>query len=220
MIPSIAKKVCMGLTGLFLILFLTLHATANLTILWGKEAYDAVTHFMGTNPFVQLMVPVLALGFLVHIGLSVLLTWNNRKARGPVTYASGHKSRGLGFGHWASRNMLVLGIIVLGFLVLHLSQFWTKMQWQQLIGGNPQNGYVLVTQHLGTPWIAACYIIWFVALWLHINHGFWSAFQTLGLSNQRVLPVLRIAALVYSTLLFAVFSLVVIRCLFIPSPLA
>ncbi len=158
----------MGLTGLFLILFLTLHATANLTILWGKEAYDAVTHFMGTNPFVQLMVPVLALGFLVHIGLSVLLTWNNRKA----------------------------------------------------IGGNPQNGYVLVTQHLGTPWIAACYIIWFVALWLHINHGFWSAFQTLGLSNQRVLPVLRIAALVYSTLLFAVFSLVVIRCLFIPSPLA
>ncbi|MFA7201118.1 MAG: succinate dehydrogenase cytochrome b subunit, partial [Bacteroidales bacterium] len=218
--PSVIKKAAMSLTGLFLILFLTLHATANITLLWGKEAYDAVTHFMGTNPFIQAMVPVLALGFLVHIGLSFLISYSNWKARGAVGYKSGHKSKGLGFGHWSSRNMLILGVVIVGFLVLHLSQFWIKMQWQQWIGGNPQNGYVLVTHTLGTPWVAVSYIIWFVALWLHINHGFWSAFQTLGLSNKQWLPVLRIAAFLYSTFLFVAFSLIVIRCLFIPSPLA
>ncbi len=210
----------MSLTGLFLILFLTLHATANSSLLWGKEAYDTVTHFMGTNPFIQVMVPVLALGFLLHIGMSLWLTLINRKARGPASYAGGHKSRGLGFGHWTSRNMLILGIIILGFLVLHLSQFWTKMQWKQWTGQDPQNGYVLVTHHLGTPLMAVCYFIWFTALWLHINHGFWSAFQTLGLSNKRLLPIWRALALVYSTVLFAVFSLIVLRCLFIPSLLA
>ncbi|MFY9116894.1 MAG: succinate dehydrogenase cytochrome b subunit [Bacteroidales bacterium] len=220
MISSVAKKTVMSLTGLFLILFLTLHATANITLLWGKEAYDAVTHFMGTHPFIQIMVPVLALGFVIHIGLSFWISYTNLRARGSERYHSGHKSKGLGFGHWSSRNMLVLGVIILGFIVLHLSQFWVKMQWQQWIGGNPQNGYVLVVHTLGTPWIAACYFIWFAALWMHINHGFWSAFQTLGLSSKRWLPILRIAAFVYSTFLFVVFALVVIRCLFIPSPLA
>ncbi|MDD3522794.1 MAG: succinate dehydrogenase cytochrome b subunit, partial [Bacteroidales bacterium] len=202
MSSSITKKAIMSVTGLFLILFLTLHVTANLTILWGQEAYDAVTEFMGTNPLVQIMVPVLALGFVIHIGYSLILNLKNLKARGPVTYAGGMKSRGYRFDRQSSQNMLLLGVIVLGFLILHLSQFWIKMQWQQLSGGEPQNGYLLVTGYLGTPWVAICYIAWFAALWFHINHGFWSAFQTLGLNNQRFLPILRTVSVVYSSLLF------------------
>ncbi|HBG53037.1 MAG TPA: succinate dehydrogenase/fumarate reductase cytochrome b subunit [Rikenellaceae bacterium] len=214
MSSSIAKKAIMSVTGLFLILFLTLHVTANLTILWGPETYDAVTEFMGTNPFIQLMVPVLALGFVIHIGYSLILNLKNLKARGPVTYAGGMKSRGFGFDRRASQNMLVLGVIVLGFLILHLSQFWTKMQWQHLAGGEPQNGYLLVTGYLGTPWIAICYIAWFGALWFHITHGFWSAFQTLGLNNRRLLPILRAVSVVYASLLFGGFSTIVIWCMF------
>ena len=214
MSSSIAKKAIMSVTGLFLILFLTLHVAANLTILWGQEAYDAVTEFMGTNPFIQLMVPVLALGFVIHIGYSLILNLKNLKARGPVTYAGGMKSRGFGFDRRASQNMLVLGVIVLGFLILHLSQFWTKMQWQHLAGGEPQNGYLLVTGYLGTPWIAICYIAWFGALWFHITHGFWSAFQTLGLNNRRLLPILRAVSVVYASLLFGGFSTIVIWCMF------
>jgi succinate dehydrogenase / fumarate reductase cytochrome b subunit len=214
MLPSIAKKVIMSVTGLFLILFLTLHVVANLTILWGQEVYLKVTDFMGTNPLIQVMVPVLALGFLIHIGYSFIITLRNLKARGPVSYAKGSKSPGMGFDNWAARNMLVLGCIVLGFLVLHLSHFWTKMQWQQFTGGEPEDGYLLVTGYLGTPWIAVCYIVWFAALWLHINHGFWSAFHTLGLNNQRIIPLLRRISYVYSTLLFAGFSLIVIWCMF------
>lgn len=204
----------MSVTGLFLILFLTLHVVANLTILWGPEVYLKVTDFMGTNPLIQVMVPVLALGFIVHIGYSFIITLRNLKARGDVSYKSGSKSPGLGFDNWAARNMLVLGCIVLGFLVLHLSHFWTKMQWQQFTGGEPEDGYLLVTGYLGTPWIAVCYIVWFAALWLHINHGFWSAFQTLGLNNARIIPLLRKISFLYSTLLFAGFSLIVIWCMF------
>ncbi len=204
----------MSVTGLFLILFLTLHVVANLTILWGPEVYLKVTDFMGTNPLIQVMVPVLALGFIVHIGYSFIITLRNLKARGDVSYKSGSKSPGLGFDNWAARNMLVLGCIVLGFLVLHLSHFWTKMQWQQFTGGEPEDGYLLVTGYLGTPWIAVCYIVWFAALWLHINHGFWSAFQTLGLNNARIIPLLRKISFLYSTLLFAGFSLIVVWCMF------
>jgi succinate dehydrogenase / fumarate reductase cytochrome b subunit len=204
----------MSVTGLFLILFLTLHVVANLTILWGPEVYLKVTDFMGTNPLIQVMVPVLALGFIVHIGYSFIITLRNLKARGAVSYKSGSKSPGLGFDNWAARNMLVLGCIVLGFLVLHLSHFWTKMQWQQFTGGEPEDGYLLVTGYLGTPWIAVCYIVWFAALWFHINHGFWSAFQTLGLNNARIIPLLRKISFLYSTLLFAGFSLIVVWCMF------
>ncbi len=204
----------MSVTGLFLILFLTLHVTANLTILWGQEAYDAVTGFMGTNPLIQIMVPVLALGFVIHIGFSLILNLKNLKARGPVTYAGGIKTRGFRFDRRASQNMLVLGVIVLGFLILHLSQFWIKMQWQQLSGGEPQNGYLLVTGYLGTPWVAICYIAWFAALWFHISHGFWSAFQTLGLNNRRLLPILHTVSVVYSSLLFGGFSTIVVWCMF------
>ncbi|MDD3550403.1 MAG: succinate dehydrogenase cytochrome b subunit [Bacteroidales bacterium] len=214
MLTSITKKVIMSVTGLFLILFLTLHVVANLTILWGPEVYLKVTDFMGTNPLIQVMVPVLALGFIVHIGYSFIITLRNLKARGDVSYKSGSKSPGLGFDNWAARNMLVLGCIVLGFLVLHLSHFWTKMQWQQFTGGEPEDGYLLVTGYLGTPWIAVCYIVWFAALWLHINHGFWSAFQTLGLNNARIIPLLRKISFLYSTLLFAGFSLIVVWCMF------
>ena len=214
MSSSITKKAIMSVTGLFLILFLTFHVTANLTILWGQEAYDAVTEFMGTNPLVQIMVPVLALGFVIHIGYSLILNLKNLKARGPVTYAGGMKSRGYRFDRQSSQNMLLLGVIVLGFLILHLSQFWIKMQWQQLSGGEPQNGYLLVTGYLGTPWVAICYIVWFAALWFHINHGFWSAFQTLGLNNQRFLPILRTVSVVYSSLLFVGFTTIVVWCMF------
>ncbi|OQB67520.1 MAG: hypothetical protein BWX93_01758 [Bacteroidetes bacterium ADurb.Bin139] len=124
------------------------------------------------------------------------------------------KSRGYRFDRQASQNMLLLGVIVLGFLILHLSQFWTKMQWQHLAGGEPQNGYLLVTGYLGTPWIAICYIAWFGALWFHITHGFWSAFQTLGLNNRRLLPILRAVSVVYASLLFGGFSTIVIWCMF------
>ena len=214
MITSVVKKVIMSLSGLFLILFLTVHLTANFTILWGEEIFTAVTDFMGNNPVIKMIVPVLAAGFIIHIFYAFYLSLKNLKARGEVKYKSANRTEGLWIDHWASRNMLILGIIILGVLGIHLSHFWVNMQWQDFMGREPQNGYLLVTRELGTPWIAACYLIWFAALWLHINHGFWSAFHSIGLSTSKILPVLRVISLAYSSILCLGFTVVVIYCLF------
>jgi len=79
---SIGKKLLMSLSGLFLMLFLVLHAGINLLLLSGAEAYNAACRFMDTNPFIQVMTPILALGFFIHIIYAIYLTWNNWKARG------------------------------------------------------------------------------------------------------------------------------------------
>lgn len=207
----------MSLSGLFLVLFLTIHCAANLCVLWGEKVYTAVCDFMGTNPLVKAMVPVLAAGFLVHIVYAFILSLQNlRASRGKTQrYEAGNRSRNAEtvFGSWAARNMLLLGVIVLGMLVFHLSQFWAKMQWQELTGGEPLSGYTLVTKQFSRPGVAICYLIWLAALWLHINHGFWSAFQSMGLSTPKLLPWMRLFSLIVSTVICGGFATVVLYCL-------
>ncbi len=217
MARSVVKKVIMSLSGLFLISFLTVHMAANLCVLWGEPVYTAVCDFMGTNPFVKTMVPVLAAGFVIHIVYAFILGVHNLRAsrHSMVRYQSGNRSRTAEsvWGSWAARNMLVLGIIVLGLLAFHLSQFWAQMQWREFTGGTPMNGYTLVTTQFARPGVAIAYLIWLTALWFHLNHGFWSAFQSIGLSTPKLLPWMRIASLAVSTVLCGGFATVVIYCL-------
>lgn len=190
---SIGKKLVMSITGLFLIVFLVVHLIINLTALMGEAAYMAACGFM-ENPIILVMVPVLAAGFAVHIIYSIIITMANMKAR-PVAYAVENKAEA---SSWASRNMFVLGLIVLGFLCLHLSHFWAKMQLLHLMGGEAQNPYVLVKELFGQPLYCAIYVVWIAALYFHISHGFWSAFQTLGANNSKWIPRLQCAAKVYA----------------------
>ena len=132
---SIGKKLIMSISGLFLILFLTVHLVANSTFLFSEEAFETACEIMAT-PFVTVMVPVLAFGFVIHIIYATILTLYNRKARGNERYAIPHK------GHadsWSAKNMFVLGIIVLGCLVFHLTHFWDDMQLQEFMGNEPVN---------------------------------------------------------------------------------
>lgn len=202
----------MSLSGLFLIAFLTMHLAINLCMLWGPDVYNVACEFMGTNPFVKAMVPVLAGGFFIHIIYAFIINVKNSRARGSVSYASRSKSLSSNAADgWASRNMLVLGIIVLGALGLHLAHFWSKMQLQAFSGGvEIADPYALVVTVFQTPLYAACYLVWFVALWFHLNHGFWSAFQSVGVSNEKWLPWLRRASIAVSTVLCGGFALIVI----------
>lgn len=90
---SIGRKLIMSISGLFLIVFLTVHMVMNLVAVFSLDGYDAVCHFMGTNPVIQLMVPVLAAGFIVHIIYAGMLTLQNQKARGNDKYASASKHK-------------------------------------------------------------------------------------------------------------------------------
>lgn len=193
---SIGRKLIMSLSGLFLIVFLLIHLGANLGLLVGPSTYNAICHFMDTNPVIQVMVPILALGFVVHIAFAFWLTLQNRKARGTDRYASSGKTDIT----WASQNMLVLGVIVLGFLALHLTHFWAKMQFQHFIGGEAEaDAYGLAVELFTNPVYSALYIVWIVALWYHLTHGFWSAFQTVGLNSNIWFPRWKCISYIYAT---------------------
>lgn len=190
---SIVRKLVMSISGMFLIVFLTLHLAINLTSLISREAYETACRFMDENIFIQIMVPVLALGFTVHIIMGIVLTIQNRKSR-PQDYEVKSKTQ----ISWASKNMMALGLIVLGLLVIHLSHFWAKMQLQHMLGGEGENPYDLVKTLFSNGWYVAMYIVWIVALCYHITHGFWSMFQSMGVTNRKWIPRLQKIAVIYS----------------------
>ena len=202
----------MSISGFFLMVFLIVHLAANLVSLSGAENYNAVCHFMDTNVIIQVMVPVLALGFAVHIFYAGFLTLTNRLARGNVRYAVSNQGKA---SSWASQNMFVLGAIVLGFLALHLYHFWAKMQLQHFIGGTAtENPYALVTELFRDPVYAILYLVWIGALWFHLTHGFWSAFQTIGVNNNKWVPRLQVLAKIYATLIALGFVIIPVFYLF------
>ena len=189
-LSSITKKLIMSISGLFLIMFLLLHMTINLfsVIDTFKGTYGAADGLFQAGcdfmalPIVTIMVPVLAAGFLVHIVYAFILTAGNLRARGGVQrYAGGSKGKA---ESWAAKNMLLLGVIVLGLVAFHLNHFWADMQLKEFQGHHAENPYVLLNATFKSVWMTALYIVWFVALGLHLCHGFWSAFQTIGLSNS------------------------------------
>ena len=208
---SIGKKLIMSISGLFLIIFLFIHAFVNALSLISDEAFQAGCEFMSL-PIVTVMVPVLAAGFIIHIVYAFILNAMNLKARGPQRYAVANKAK---TDDWASKNMLVLGIIVLGALAFHLTHFWAKMQLPEMMGGHAEQGPVLMYQTFKPLWVVIVYLVWFVALWLHINHGFWSALHTLGLNNNIWMKRWKVVSLVVSTVLVVVFIAVALKAYFV-----
>jgi succinate dehydrogenase / fumarate reductase cytochrome b subunit len=187
-LSSITKKLIMSISGLFLIVFMLLHMTINFfsVIDTVKGTYGAADGLFQAGcdfmalPIITIMVPVLAAGFLVHIAYALILTYGNYKARGTERYAVANKTK----AEWASKNMLVLGVVVLGIVAIHLNHFWAEMQLKEFQGHHAENPYLLLNETFKNWWMVVLYIVWFVALGLHLCHGFWSAFQTMGLSNK------------------------------------
>lgn len=193
----------MSVTGLFLVLFVTFHALMNAVALISFEAYDAICEFLGANWYAVLGTLILAGGFAIHIIYAFWLTLQNRKARGNNRYAVTTRPKDV---EWASQNMLALGIIVLCFMVLHLTQFWAKMQLPELMGEHIMRGQDYLRATFSQLWVLPVYLIWFVALWFHICHGFWSAFQTLGTANDKWIPRWQCISKWWATIVFILFA--------------
>lgn len=214
---SIGKKLVMSLSGLFLILFLLFHATMNVVAIFSGEAYNAVCEFLGANWYALVGTMVLAAGFIVHILMSIVITLGNRKSRGNQRYAKVTRPKEVS---WASKNMFVLGIIVVGFIGLHLYQFWAKMQLVEIMGGHevmlgdkmvtPVDGAAFIEYYFSNICVVLCYVVWLVALWFHLNHGFWSALHTCGWNNQIWLPRLQKLGKFISTITVLMFIAVVV----------
>lgn len=183
---SIGKKVLMSVTGIALILFLTFHACMNVVALISEEGYNAICEFLGANWYAVAATAVLAALVVIHFVYAIILTLQNRKARGSSRYAVTDKPAKV---EWASQNMLVLGIIVALGLLLHLYNFWYNMMFAELVGDElsalyAADGIYHIKQTFACPVYSIIYIIWLVALWFHLSHGFWSAFQTLGVNGK------------------------------------
>ena len=220
---SIGKKFIQSISGAFLVIFLLLHGTINFfsvidsfTGKYGAVAADEKLFsagdglfklgcdFMSTG-FISIMVPVLALGFLVHIIYGCWLSWQNMKARGGwKRYEVASKANA---DSWSAKNMLVLGIIILGFICFHLTHFWAKMQLPEMFGvGNYENNpYLLLNVTFGKLWVLVLYVIWFAAVGLHLVHGFWSMFQTVGWSGQTWFKRLKVIGVIVACIIVLLF---------------
>ena len=203
---SVGRKFVMAISGAVLVLFVTFHCCMNSIAICWPATYNSLCEFLGANWYALIASVALALFILVHIIYACILTIQNRKARGDVRYAISKKPKTV---EWSSKNMLVLGIVILAFLVVHLIQFWAKMQLQEIRGVHdvlpPAAGTLFLQEAFSTNWTWIVYIIGFIALWFHLNHGIWSMFQSVGWDNTVWIARLKKVAICWSSLVVFLF---------------
>ena len=205
---SIGRKFVMSISGLFLVMFIAVHLGINLLLILDDsgELFNHGAHFMATNPLIKIMEPLLGLGFLVHIIWSFFLEFQNWRAR-PVKY---NKKNVSGSSTWASRNMLVLGSLVLVFLVVHIINFFWVIKFRPEELAAFSNGEYELVAGLFKQSVAYCifYVVGGILLGIHLSHGFWSAFQTIGLSNKFWMNRLQVIGKLYAVVIAAGFTII------------
>jgi len=204
-LSSIVRKFIMALSGLFLIIFLITHLVINsLTLSSSKDLFNEAAHFMATNPIIYAMQYVLALGFIIHIGMGIKLTIQNKRARSQeYVYNKMSKNTDL-----SSRSMIVSGGLVIVFLALHLRDYFYQMKFVGLPEGTTD--YDLVVNLFTNPYYTAVYVIAFIVLGIHLNHGFKSAFQSMGANHKKYNPLIKTVSTLYSLVIALGFSTIAI----------
>lgn len=208
---TVGRKIIMSITGLFLCSFLVIHLVGNLQLFNndGGAAFNIYSRFMGTNPIIRTMEIVLLLGFLFHIYDAIVITRRNKAAR-PVGYVNSHPEEN---STWASRNMGLLGTVILVFLVIHLWNFFVPARFGGLEGVviedvEYDNLYLRVVQSFQIWWYVALYVISMVALAYHLIHGFQSAFQSLGLNHKKYTPFIQKFGYAFSVIVCLGFAII------------
>lgn len=218
---SIGRKVVMSVTGTCLVLFLTFHMLMNLVYVYDvmvgtcadEHYYDMVCEFLGTNWYALLGTAALAALVVIHFCYAFWLTLLNWRARGKDRYAISGKQP----VHWAAKNMLALGVIVICGLLIHLYNFWSNMMLAELTNEwgdfNPTSGFDWITNTLNCPVLDVIYLAWFAAIWYHLTHGIWSAMQTLGWNGKVWLNRWICIGYIWATVIVFGFALVLIAAL-------
>ena len=181
---TIGRKVAMALSGLFLVVFLTQHFTINFISVFSAKTFNEISHFMGNNPLVQFVLqPILIFGVVFHFTMGFVLEIQNRKSRA-IQYV---EFKGSANASWVSRNMIWSGAVVLSFLGLHFYDFWfpeMNYKYIEVLPLDPERYYEEMTHKFHDFLRVGLYIVSFVFLALHLNHGFASSFQSVGVNNK------------------------------------
>ncbi len=203
---SVGKKLIMGFTGIFLILFLIIHVGLNACI-WagdGGEMFTKGAHFMGSNWVPRLLEIGLFAGLLLHIIQGLVLTASNRSKRS-VGYAVTYGNEG---SKWYSRSMGLLGTLILLFLILHMYHFWLPNRANQgFLLGEEINLYEKMKLEFSVLWVVIVYVLGCLSLGYHLAHGFQSAFRTIGVSNKRYNAMLTNMGLAFSIIISLAFAM-------------
>lgn len=201
---SLGKKLIMGLTGLFLISFLVVHAFINSLIFFndGGVLFNEGSEFMAHNPVIRVIEIVLFIGIILHIVQALILTLQNNKAR-PVKYAV---NNGKANSKWYSRSMGLLGTLLLIFLIIHLKHFWVVSRFTDEITSGEETMYGEMKEVFENPLIVITYVLGVISLGYHLLHGFQSAFQTLGLNHPKYTPVIKAIGFWFSIIISIAFA--------------
>lgn len=208
---TLGRKLLMALTGLFLILFLVVHLAGNLQLLIpdAGESFNIYAETMTKNPLIR----VVSIGnfafILLHVIYSILLSRQNKTAR-PIGYAVSKANTN---SAWASRNMGILGTLILIFLLVHLKSFWYEFKFGEIPtavyeGVTYKNVYLTVAEVYSNPLYVLFYVLSMGFLAFHLSHGFASAFQTLGLNHAKYSPLIKKVGLGFSILIPVLFALI------------
>lgn len=210
---SVVKKQIMGLTGLLLCGFVLAHLLGNCTLFIGSDAFNKYAHTLASNPLIYFAEAGLLAIFLAHIGFAAKLVLENRAAR-PVPYAFPRKHSGRG-ATFASSTMVYSGILTLVFLVVHIMglKFGTFYE-TEVHGVVMRDLYRTTIEYFQDPLHVLFYVIAVVSLGIHVSHGFWSAFQSLGLNHPKYMPKLKCAAWAFGILVGGGFSALAVFCYF------
>jgi len=203
---SIGKKLQMSLTGLFLILFLVVHCYVNAQIFYpdsGAARFREAAHFMGTNMLIRTVEIGLFFFLFLHIiqGLNLYFKNKARRSTGYAVKAGNQTSK------WYSRSMALLGTLVLLFLILHLSKFWGPNRIHQVQTGEEMDLYSMMHDEFQIAWVVVIYVLGCIALAWHLMHGFYSAFQTLGLGTYRYKGLIKGIGVAFSIIVPLIFAL-------------
>lgn len=188
---SIARKILMALSGLFLLIFLLQHFIINFLSVISADAFNGASHFMGYNPLVQFVAqPLLMFGVIFHLIMGIVLEVQNRGARSTKYAVNGASAN----SSWMSRNMIITGLTVMLFLGLHMYDFWAPEIVYKYVEFSPEDPtrYFHELQHkFIDPIRVAIYCVSFIFLSLHLMHGFQSAFQSVGFRHNRYTPTIK-----------------------------
>lgn len=185
---SIGKKLMMAITGFSFCGFLAAHLAGNLTIYGGKDAFNSYAdHLHSLGPLLTAAELVLLTFFLVHVTTGVILFWQNLRAR-PVRYAVNRSAGGRSFG---SATMPYTGALLLAFIVFHLLNF-------HFVDKTDTTIFNIVADAFSNTGTVLIYIAAMVVAAVHVSHGFWSAFQTVGANHPNYMPLIRTAGIVFA----------------------
>ena len=189
---SVVRKQVMAITGLLLSGFLITHLAGNFLIFVSADAFNKYAHTLTSNPAIYLAEAVLALIFLSHIGTAFSLSIQNKKARPTNYYMFQPTGRGATF---ASRTMLITGSIVGAFLIWHILGLKFGTYYETTVDGIVMRDlHKLVIEYFQNFGNVVGYVIGMISIGIHLSHGFWSAFQSIGFSHPKYNSLLQCKA--------------------------